>query len=374
MREIVSAGIQSVRENLRHLEIVHPETQVGGKTHDRIGVRDHVQVFSGHGYSGSYYPKAQEGKVTEGPESKYAELRQKSDTSVNVRAKIIEALNRSSGRADAAMPNGGKPEVLRAIFIKSNEDISSKLSILEESSFNESIQKSAPLESSAETTDITMSALVEFSPNNYPEDVKSPIATRKLHSWFSYFYSASGKSSENASPTREAIFSPETSDSDHGPFTFEDPLIRSEKPPKGILKKAKELGDISGIPPPIQKSGFLRQEEVIRLTKFSEKFRSGAPAQTGIEKPSQQGDQEQKIGARRNAIQVRQRTIRFDMERITVQETFSPYDYERGGVEYIAKSLTPEIAMMIKRELNEVKREMVVHEDSKGNTQFYQLR
>lgn len=45
-------------------------------------------------------------------------------------------------------------------------------------------------------------------------------------------------------------------------------------------------------------------------------------------------------------------------------------EYDRRG-SYVAKRLNADLVRMIKRELNEVKREMEVHEDSRGNTQFY---
>ncbi len=66
--------------------------------------------------------------------------------------------------------------------------------------------------------------------------------------------------------------------------------------------------------------------------------------------------------------------LRFSPQEVTVSETWSRADYERGGVEYVAKSLTYELAMAIKRELNEVKREMVVHDEARHLTQFYALR
>lgn len=55
-------------------------------------------------------------------------------------------------------------------------------------------------------------------------------------------------------------------------------------------------------------------------------------------------------------------------------KTYSADDYDRHGIDYIARQLTPTLAMLIKMELNEVKREMVVHEESRGNTQFYPIR
>lgn len=55
-------------------------------------------------------------------------------------------------------------------------------------------------------------------------------------------------------------------------------------------------------------------------------------------------------------------------------ETFSKQEYDRGGVEYVAKRLNPLMATMIKIELNELKSEMPVHEESRKNTQFYKVK
>jgi hypothetical protein len=87
-------------------------------------------------------------------------------------------------------------------------------------------------------------------------------------------------------------------------------------------------------------------------------------------------EEEEWRGARRRtgvAIS-RRRRIQFNLDNNIYGETHNPNDYDRGGVEYIAKSLTFEVALMIKKELNDLKKEMAVHEDSRCYTQFYPLR
>lgn len=58
-------------------------------------------------------------------------------------------------------------------------------------------------------------------------------------------------------------------------------------------------------------------------------------------------------------------------EDVNVCQTYSREEYERKG-EFM-KSLTPSSAALIKFELNEFKREMPVHEESRKNTQFYPI-
>jgi hypothetical protein len=257
-----------------------------------------------------------------------------------VRAKIMAALN-GPGLADSVVPSGGRNELHRAVFIKSNGgDIGAKLSILEEE-----IQKTAVMTSPMETASITLPEISTLKMPS-PESPKSPQSVRKLQSWFSYFYS--GKSSGGSSPV-EAPVSPMDIDESESHIV----LRFRPRQPRGILKKTPPLGDMSLLPPPIQKSTFLRHEEVQRLSRLVER------------RPTDE---------RRRSGFARHRKLRFDLDRTDYGETWNRHDYERGGVEYIAKSLTPDIAMMIKRELNEVKKEMPVHEESRQYTQFYMLR
>jgi hypothetical protein len=76
-------------------------------------------------------------------------------------------------------------------------------------------------------------------------------------------------------------------------------------------------------------------------------------------------------GSRRASLQeAHHARIRFENE-VKVCETFSKDDYSRTSVEYVARQLTPALALAIKKELNAVKQEMDVHEESRHNTQFY---
>lgn len=65
--------------------------------------------------------------------------------------------------------------------------------------------------------------------------------------------------------------------------------------------------------------------------------------------------------------------LRFDNE-VSVCETFHKEDYCRQSLEYVARQLTPALALSIKKELNALKQEMEVHEDSRHLTQFYLLK
>lgn len=151
----------------------------------------------------------------------------------------------------------------------------------------------------------------------------------------------------------------------------------AKRPTRGILKTPNEPSKTIAFPPPIQKSAFLRQEEVFRLSQFAERYRSDSLTEEpgiGSTYMSIDGDGHCTVHMRRGGGPLRRRRLKFDMERVRYHITYGRGDYERGGVEYIAKSLTPEVAMMIKRELNEVKKEMSIHEESRQYTQFYQLR
>jgi len=68
-----------------------------------------------------------------------------------------------------------------------------------------------------------------------------------------------------------------------------------------------------------------------------------------------------------------ERSIRFENE-VKVCETFAKDDYSRESVEYVARQLTPALALAIKKELNTIKQEMEVHEESRENTQFYFIK
>lgn len=280
-----------------------------------------------------------------------------------VKAKIIEALNRPL-RADLMVPASGKVDTCRAVFIKSNgDDISAKLTIIEDDAIpREEIQKSAQLGSPIEVANITVGIPEATHPPfrlaSPTGSQKSPQGIRRFHTWLSYFYN--GRASAPPSPTAASDSAVEGTEDDNSMRDTPSPIPRH--PMRGILKATRPLGDLSSLPAPIQKATFLRQEEMQRLARFTDRFRTRRSSLDDFT------EERQRSGF------ARRRKLRFDLERTEFGETYSRGDYERGGVEYIAKSLTPDIAMMIKRELNEVKREMPIHEESKHYTQFYVLR
>ena len=65
--------------------------------------------------------------------------------------------------------------------------------------------------------------------------------------------------------------------------------------------------------------------------------------------------------------------LRFDNE-VIVCETFHKDDYSRQSLDYVARQLTPSLALSIKKELNGFKQEMEVHEDARHLTQFYLIK
>ena len=58
---------------------------------------------------------------------------------------------------------------------------------------------------------------------------------------------------------------------------------------------------------------------------------------------------------------------------VEVCETHGAQEYDRSNIDFIAKSLNPALVLAIKKELNEIKGEMIIHKDSRLNTQFYAL-
>ena len=65
--------------------------------------------------------------------------------------------------------------------------------------------------------------------------------------------------------------------------------------------------------------------------------------------------------------------LRFDNE-VSVCETFHKEDYSRQSLDYVARQLTPTLALSIKKELNSIKQEMEIHDDSRHLTQFYLIK
>ncbi|PJF19949.1 hypothetical protein PSACC_00235 [Paramicrosporidium saccamoebae] len=66
--------------------------------------------------------------------------------------------------------------------------------------------------------------------------------------------------------------------------------------------------------------------------------------------------------------QFRGKSLRFD-EIVTIAETYSKKEYDRRVEPSF--SMTPLMAYLIRRELNEVKREMEIHDESRHFTHFY---
>ena len=108
-----------------------------------------------------------------------------------------------------------------------------------------------------------------------------------------------------------------------------------QKPSKSILKNTSVLE--------VQKSSSIPETEAIKMTTST----SGKP---------------------KKSIK-----ITFDNE-VSVCETFHKEDYCRQSLDYVARQLTPSLALAIKKELNSVKQEMEVHEDAKHLTQFYLIK
>lgn len=67
----------------------------------------------------------------------------------------------------------------------------------------------------------------------------------------------------------------------------------------------------------------------------------------------------------------KEKKISFNCQ-VMVSETFSREEYKRRG-EFIARMLTPDVAYLIKNELNLFKSEMDVHEDAREFTQYYYM-
>lgn len=70
---------------------------------------------------------------------------------------------------------------------------------------------------------------------------------------------------------------------------------------------------------------------------------------------------------------ISERRIRWNLEGNVMWPTWPASQYNRRCGDYIARHLTPTMATLIKMELNEVKREMPVHENAKAFTQFYPI-
>lgn len=302
----------------------------------------------------------------------------------------------SQDRADSVVPHSGKADSLKAVFIKSTTEDDKKMeSIIESTDESMGIVKSAPMEVC--DRNLTMAAsLATFTPPPAqasaapsgpcapcgPGGVKSPVGVRKFqfHGLFSFFYNNPNQPGESLK--EEEHYSGDVDMTDGDSIEVEE-IDLKKQPAKSILKPAKQVGDLTTLPPPILKSVFLRQEELSRMTHFNHSMRHrhhlshSRESHHHVHATTNQSDLQKTKGSIPASSMPNlsgSRRLQFTLDRSTIHEAWHRADYERGGVEYIAKALTPEIANLIKRELNEVKREMDVHEDSRHYTQFYPVR
>ena len=305
--------------------------------------------------------------------------------------------------AETVVPHSGKADSLNGVFFKSTSSDEDKCN--SNQAAGQVIVKSAPCddaELTAAASLATFSAPAAFATAIKRVDapqLKAPTVIRKFqfHGFFSLFYNSHQHLQESIEEEAEEE-GREDCAMDCDPPAVASPseewkTFLNRQPTKSILKPHKQVGDLSHLLEPVQKSVFLRQEEVLRLTKFTHNIRSRHLSHSRESvSPTEHEIQQQphlphgphafvglavhKAGAS-SMPQLgngHRRRLQFTLERSTVHETWHKAEYERGGVESIAKALTPEIATQIKRELNEVKREMEIHEESRQYTQFYPVR
>lgn len=186
-------------------------------------------------------------------------------------------------------------------------------------------------------------------------EIKAP-ATKRIPGWLSFFYPSSGSTSASSppasTPTVKFTTSPNTSDVEIDPIAHHRLTPPSSaSPKKGILKPAKAIQPTSfldeELPRPIENKFEFLQQERERAQMFMHI------------------DEDHAI--------TRKRKVVFNDQHSFI-EVHSKEDYNRSAIDYVARALTPAIAMMIKKELNEVKAEMEVHDSSKHHTQFYQVK
>lgn len=173
-----------------------------------------------------------------------------------------------------------------------------------------------------------------------PMEIKRPVSKR-LHNWLSFFYPPSPPSPKmNTSPAQSTT----GSDVEVEPITTgtASPLAKPG-PRKGILKRPKP-SDLLCIDQFAMEIDLIQQDTVASTVSLDSACTTCSHS----------------------------RHIVFT-ESVLV-ETFSREEYNRSAIDYIARSLTPAIATLIKKELNEVKADMEVHELSRHHTQFYQVK
>lgn len=140
--------------------------------------------------------------------------------------------------------------------------------------------------------------------------------------------------------------------------TVEPKTASLERPKKGILKPAKAISyeALALLPPPIQRSARLSPRELRRLTPLPP---PSPPASQSTDSPKQRHHPRVSFVAAATLT--------------SLHDAHSTDEYNRGACDFAARSLTPQLALLIKKELNEVKAEMEVHEESREHTQFYKI-
>jgi hypothetical protein len=136
-----------------------------------------------------------------------------------------------------------------------------------------------------------------------------------------------------------------------GPLKIRDEEFSNheQKPLKSILKKKTNSDSLEES---VQKSAIINETEAIGIIYKSTPMNV---VMCNSQKPQKSNK------------------LRFDGE-VAVCETFHREDYCRQSLDYVARQLTPTLALAIKKELNSVKQEMEVHDDSRHLTQFYFIK
>lgn len=246
--------------------------------------------------------------------------------------------------------------------------------------------------------------IVEPIPVTKAQEMHRKFAS-KVPNWLQYFYQNFGETSPkaiaafsslgNVCKSNASIASSSSSSHSSSNKKNQKKKKKSEILPKGILKKnsnnnqfvndngEKSVDSDSFFPQPIIKSTFLEQEELARMTIGNQNHYDSNNSQ---DQENQNWDYRHQNGKNiYNGNAGKEGNISKSSTGISsIKLSFNPHcymihtwsadEYDRSGIDYIAKKLTPELAMAIKQELNEVKMEMPIHNSSKKYTQLYQLR
>ena len=161
---------------------------------------------------------------------------------------------------------------------------------------------------------------------NTLEAQKERSKASRLHNWLTSLYSRNVSNTQTTSTS--AAPKDEESGINVGHF--------DRKPLKGVLKNSSAIASV-------QKS--------VSITETEIKSMSSSPT----------------------AKSKKTMKLRFDNE-VSICETFHKEDYSRQSLDYVARQLTPSLALQIKKELNSVKQEMDIHDDARHLTQFYLIK